>query len=244
MKFIWSLIKDWAVFLIHPRDLTQDLPLKSIIKSLIFHFFFLFLVSASLMIITNYLFRKLYFQWHIIPYPVTTKPHYYITFLYVVITGPVIEELMCRLSLRFRPLFLAISASVLAFFITARFIIRTDPFFNIRYTLGNLFIVLVMALLLYFFMRSFKDTLTIFWNKYFRLIFYAFALLFGYMHLGNYYMDHYSMILLSPFFIFPYIFIGLNLGYIRLKYGIVFSILLHGFYNAFPLILTFVFHVR
>lgn len=241
MIFIWSLIKEWTVFLIHPKDLIQDMTPKQKIKSVTFHFFFLFLISVSLMILIQFLLRYL-FLWHIIPYPVIHRHFYDITFLIVVIIGPIKEELVFRLSLRFKPLFLAISMSVLLFFIVVRKIIGTDPFFNIWYTLGNLFIILGMLIILYFLLRLFNNTLTRFWNKHFRLIFYILAIVFGYWHLWNYYLCHYSIILLSPLFILPYIFIGVNLGYIRLKYGIFFSILLHGFYNSIPYILPFIFH--
>jgi len=239
MKFFLILIKDWFIFLFHPRDLFPELSTKNKLISFIFYFFFLLIVSGALMLFNIYLFSKL-FQWHVIPYPILPKFSRFPPFWYVVLIGPILEELICRLSLRFKPMFLAISISVFLFFIIAVYILKVLPFYNFWYILGNTGIILVISVLFYFLIRVYKDKFEKFWTNHLRIIFYSFAIFFGFMHLGNFCINHYSILLLSPLFIFPYIFIGLNLGFIRLKYGIVFSVFLHGFYNSLPFIFMLV----
>jgi hypothetical protein len=239
MKFILILIKDWFIFLFHPRDLFPVLSTKKKLLSFIFYLFFLGVVSSTLMTFNIYLFSKL-FQWHVIPYPLLTKFSRFPPFWNVVLIAPILEELICRLSLRFKPLYLAITISVLLFFIIAFYILKVHPFCNTRYILVNTGIIVAVSVLFYFLVKVFKESFEKFWTRYLRIIFYSFAIFFGFMHLGNFCINHYSILLLSPLFIFPYIFIGLNLGFIRLKYGIVFSIFLHGFYNSLPFIFMLV----
>jgi membrane protease YdiL (CAAX protease family) len=71
-------------------------------------------------------------------------------------------------------------------------------------------------------------------KKYFKTGFYAIALLFGYIHISNYELNT-SVILFSPLLIAPQFFVGLYLGYIRVKFGLLWSIALHASYNGFLL---------
>jgi membrane protease YdiL (CAAX protease family) len=68
------------------------------------------------------------------------------------------------------------------------------------------------------------------WRKRFKYIFYASALLFGAIHMSNYDNGD-TLFLLFPLFTFPQIVMGLFLGYIRLKQGFIWSVLLHALHN-------------
>lgn len=65
----------------------------------------------------------------------------------------------------------------------------------------------------------------------FKYIFYGFALLFGYIHILNY-ETTFNVLILSPILVAPQICLGLILGYLRVKLGLIYSILLHMLYNA------------
>ncbi len=71
-------------------------------------------------------------------------------------------------------------------------------------------------------------------KKYFKTGFYVIALLFGYIHISNYELNT-SVLLFSPLLIAPQFFVGLYLGYIRVKFGLLWSIALHASYNGFLL---------
>lgn len=70
------------------------------------------------------------------------------------------------------------------------------------------------------------------YKKSFKYIFYGFAILFGYIHIYNYEITAYTL-LLSPILVAPQIVLGLFLGYLRVKLGLIYSMLLHALYNGF-----------
>jgi len=73
------------------------------------------------------------------------------------------------------------------------------------------------------------------WMKYYSLIFYATSLLFGLVHLSNFE----GLTVSDPFFIIyisSQIFAGLGFGYVRIKYGIGYSMLLHSCCNGIILL--------
>jgi hypothetical protein len=67
--------------------------------------------------------------------------------------------------------------------------------------------------------------------KAFKIGFYVFALLFGFIHITNFEMTQ-NVILLSPILVAPQILIGGYLGFIRVRFGLIWSIALHASYNS------------
>ena len=76
--------------------------------------------------------------------------------------------------------------------------------------------------------------------KSFKIAFYSFALLFGLIHITNYELST-KIILLSPILILPQLLGGGYLGYIRVRFGLRWSILLHATFNFLILNLEFLF---
>ncbi len=79
----------------------------------------------------------------------------------------------------------------------------------------------------------FRAPITLFCGsgKTFRWIFYGFAILFGYVHITNYELTT-NVLLISPVLVAPQIILGLLLGMIRVKLGLIYSIIFHAVYNA------------
>lgn len=67
-------------------------------------------------------------------------------------------------------------------------------------------------------------------SPYFKYVFYTLTLIFGYVHIFNFEINT-STILLSPFLVAPQISIGVFLGYIRVRFGLLWSMLFHATYN-------------
>ena len=67
-------------------------------------------------------------------------------------------------------------------------------------------------------------------SAYFGLIFYLFSLAFGFYHITNFEVTT-TILYLSPLLVSPQLIIGLLLGYIRVRLGLGWSILLHACYN-------------
>lgn len=83
----------------------------------------------------------------------------------------------------------------------------------------------------------FRAPITLF-SKYktsFKSIFYAFALVFGFIHIFNFELTP-QIILLSPILVAPQICLGLFLGYLRVRLGLIYSIILHMTYNGILII--------
>lgn len=74
----------------------------------------------------------------------------------------------------------------------------------------------------------------------FKYIFYGVALIFGFIHISNYEITTTS-ILLSPILVAPQIIAGLILGYVRVRLGLTYSILLHSTFNGLAIIPSILF---
>ncbi|UCS94813.1 CPBP family intramembrane metalloprotease [Echinicola marina] len=68
------------------------------------------------------------------------------------------------------------------------------------------------------------------WYGKYRYVFYFSALLFGFIHIFNF-GDYKQLIYIFPLLTLPQISFGLLGGYLRVRYGLVWSIILHAFHN-------------
>lgn len=86
----------------------------------------------------------------------------------------------------------------------------------------------------------FRAPLTLFKNpKLFKIAFYTLTLLFGFVHISNFEITK-NMLFLSPLLVLPQTLLGGYLGYIRVRFGLQWSVLLHGTYNFFFLLIIFI----
>jgi len=147
---------------------------------------------------------------------------------WIIVFGPVIEELIFRLPLRnfFKNIFIALA---LGFYALG----KSHLGIGLSIALG-----IVILLLPYIpgFISRFEDAINNFIKKYFVLFFYLIAVIFGFMHITNLETIRTSDILFSPVIVAYQLFLGLYLGFIRIKYkgGIFYAILLHAFFNSIP----------
>ncbi|WP_299161967.1 CPBP family intramembrane glutamic endopeptidase [uncultured Tenacibaculum sp.] len=85
----------------------------------------------------------------------------------------------------------------------------------------------------------FRAPITLFrQQKSFRVAFYIFAITFGLIHLTNFTITN-NVLLLAPILVAPQIILGGYLGFIRVRFGLIWSILLHASYNAFFVFISF-----
>ncbi len=64
----------------------------------------------------------------------------------------------------------------------------------------------------------------------FRYIFYIFTLIFGFYHITNFEISQ-TTLLFSPLLVAPQLAVGIFLGFIRIKFGLIWAICLHALYN-------------
>lgn len=85
----------------------------------------------------------------------------------------------------------------------------------------------------------FRAPITLFKNKKaFKIAYYVFAIVFGFVHISNYEITN-NILLFSTILIAPQLFVGLYLGFIRVRFGLLWSIALHAIYNGFLVSLFF-----
>ncbi len=73
-------------------------------------------------------------------------------------------------------------------------------------------------------------------KRFFPFVFYLTAFIFAMMHVSNFTLDK-SLWLLAPLLVIPQFILGLYLGYIRVRNNMGYSIYIHAFNNAIPLVL-------
>lgn len=76
------------------------------------------------------------------------------------------------------------------------------------------------------------------WQNYYKVIFYLSALIFGFVHIANYEYS-FMLLLFSPIIIAPQFLLGLFIGYLRVKYGLLWGFFLHGLHNLIFLAVLF-----
>lgn len=67
-------------------------------------------------------------------------------------------------------------------------------------------------------------------SKFFRIVFYASIILFGLVHITNFELSP-TVLALTPFLVAPQLCLGAFAGFIRVRFGILWSIALHALYN-------------
>lgn len=100
------------------------------------------------------------------------------------------------------------------------------------------FLVVVVAPLLE--ELIFRAPITLFDHpKTFKIAFYVFAIIFGLVHLSNFTNITNTVLILTPILVAPQILLGFYLGYIRVRFGLIWSIGLHACYNGTLMLLSF-----
>lgn len=79
------------------------------------------------------------------------------------------------------------------------------------------------------------------WYNYYKYIFYFFVIVFGILHLTNYEAFSKTFILISPLLVLSQTFGGFLLSFLRIRIGLVWSILTHIFFNSIIIIIGIAF---
>lgn len=68
------------------------------------------------------------------------------------------------------------------------------------------------------------------WDAYYPTIFYLAAIIFGLVHISNYEMTS-EVLWVAPILVLPQIVVGLLLGFLRVRYGLLWGFFLHALHN-------------
>ncbi|WP_299315960.1 hypothetical protein [uncultured Aquimarina sp.] len=153
---------------------------------------------------------------------------------------PFIEEVAFRLSLRFKPIYLVLSSSVLCYYILTKFLFHTkisviDESFSTRIVIS---IFLGVAFYLVINIKSVNEKLIKFWSVHFRNIYYISCIFFAWIHLSKYELNWYNILLL-PILTLPQLMSALIYGYIRISFGFQYPLFFHMSNNLIGVGLSF-----
>jgi len=150
-----------------------------------------------------------------------------VLFFMVAILAPLLEETIFRLFLRFHTL--TLFASILA---GALFFIPRNEGVSLWIVSGVFAFIFLGLVGLYLQPEHATKVLKKFWEQHFWVLYYASVLIFGLAHISNYNLPVWKLTLLAPILVLPQILLGFILGYLRIRFGFVYAVLLHAFHNG------------
>lgn len=150
-------------------------------------------------------------------------------FFIAVIFAPLSEECMFRLWLKFSSL--KFTFSLLLILGAVGFKLSKSGFPDFQgadYAIP--LVVMVVLLLVYFTLERMKASIEKFWIKNFRWLYYSSVLLFGAVHISNFSFAEIDL-WVWPILILPQLISGFFYGYVRVKHGFVYGVLMHFLHN-------------
>lgn len=141
---------------------------------------------------------------------------------------PLIEEIAFRLSLVFKPIYLALSSSALFYYLLTKAVFHTkisafDETFFLRLW-GSLGFGLIIYLAVN--RTAVRQLLEKFWVGNFRYIYYLSCIVFAWMHLSKYELIWLNVVLL-PILTLPQLMSAIIYGYTRVVFGFQYPLLIH-----------------
>jgi len=237
-----NTIKNFLIFLKKPNYESFNLSLNQKFKVLLK----LYLITLVLMLSIRLLIELLIFLGAFEGYSqkisnlpeVTSKNNAYIFLTIAMVFGPAFEEIMFRLLLtEYNKKFIAVSLSLLTGYILTRSF--SDYLLNIEsayiYGIMSYAYPICFALPLFAIVNSIRFEFELTWKKYYPVIFYFITIIFALTHIPTLAI-HKEHHLFLPILILPFIVLGISLGYIRAKLGVLYAITFHFIFNT-PMII-------
>lgn len=152
---------------------------------------------------------------------------------------PMMEEIEVRLSLKFKPLFLALTLSMIGYVIASKTFYEAKLSDINDHFVERLMILLAILILTYplFSIPKIKRNLDLFWERNFRWIFYFLCVGFAWMHIFNYELT-WEHLLLMPIITLDKLVSGFCYGYTRMSYGFIYSFAIHMLNNSLGFIVA------
>lgn len=146
----------------------------------------------------------------------------------IVLLAPVYEEILFRSLLKIKKI-----NAILFVIVISGIIFYDSTKSNTAYIV---FFSIILIMLLSALLVLKKDRIKSFVEKHFAYLFYSSASLFGLLHATNFSGDPWKLIAFSFVLGGPQIVLGIILGYIRMNYGLFYSILFHTVVNSMALL--------
>jgi hypothetical protein len=142
--------------------------------------------------------------------------------LYGILLAPIVEELLFRLILVFNKKNL-----IVLIFTTFALLVN----FTLREEVVKIALFLLLAVNLII-VYKYENQCKVYFIRNFKVLFFLIAGLFAFLHFFNFLGISRSNFLFLPLLVIPQFILGLILGYIRITYGLVYSIFFHVLINC------------
>jgi membrane protease YdiL (CAAX protease family) len=202
--------------------------IKELFKTILWMYGIIFICTLFLKIIDFFVYKSTNFSFYDIIFSQQNKNFGKYPIYYLLILAPFIEELLFRLPLSLKKIHLffslfSYSLYILFFTLLSGKLLNTNIYFKI-------FFFLFISLLIYFLINQSKfDFIK---KKYYPIYFYLLCIIFGLIHLFNFYkVVPNNLLFIAPLFILPQIILGCFAGYLRLKNGFLWGFVLHIIFN-------------
>ena len=153
---------------------------------------------------------------------------------FIVVLGPLAEEVLFRLPLNFEKTSIGISLALISYRVSGGHLRSFDVSSHSSYIRIGL-ILLVFALLANFTPRAWLEKIK---RNYFKHFFYLSAILFGLVHVSNFAPYDHAVLFFYPLYTLPQFFLGLIAGYLRIRHGFLLGWALHAIVNLPPALLA------
>lgn len=155
--------------------------------------------------------------------------------------APIVEELQFRLCLNYSKINFAAFSGIWVFYFFKRFMTGDGLFGEHNHISLAIGLSMILIAAVYSFLnenRNINNHFERFFEKHYKVIFYVSVIGFGFLHMTNFDLRS-PTYLLIPILTLPQTSLGLVLGYVRLKYGFLYGVLLHSAFNLLLLCLQF-----
>lgn len=158
-----------------------------------------------------------------------------LAYLWMILLGPIYEEISFRMGLNFKKNSFIISFLLIIFFLSGGTL-----FFNsidVSY-INNLVIRIIPLTILYFLVNKYitQSHMVFLKRRYYNIIIWTFAIIFSVLHLSNYSPYEVSQIPFYILIVFAFFYISMTLSYIRIRHGLIYSIIFHCGWNLLQVI--------
>ncbi|MCK0190638.1 hypothetical protein [Arenibacter sp. F20364] len=236
-KFYMRLIKDLARFIAQPQYATLQ---HLTVRNKTYDTLGLFLIKLAFSLLVANVLAIFYEPKNITDANMAER---FTPLAYLLVGGvilPFYEEVCFRLSLKFKPLYFALTFATLSYYILTKAIYKTnlslvDETFYKRFLL-SLFLGLIVYAVMY--NKKITECLSVFWKNNIRWIYYVSCVLFAWLHIFNFELTA-TNVLLLPVLTLPQLFSATIAGYTRLSFGFRYPLIVHMGTNLLFISLTF-----
>lgn len=149
---------------------------------------------------------------------------------------PIIEEIAFRLPLIFNKVYISLSLFIISYIIISRLYgydilnLQKNVLPRIIYPFSIASIIYAVLQFDYMYHKT-----SFFWNKNKKTIFLTFLFIYALMHVNNYKLSYYYVIVF-PLIVLPQFISGIFLSFVRIRFGFIFSVIFHFLINLLAIL--------